>query len=153
MNDHKAAIRHILVAHDFSDTADHALGFASDLARALGARVTIVHVCEVVSYGYAESIVAMADVMAQVQRLAASALQKLVDRSRAAGLEVSSELRTGAPRDEIVSFARECKADLIVAGTHGRKGVPRLLLGSVAESLVRLAPCPVLTVHGPESAK
>jgi nucleotide-binding universal stress UspA family protein len=62
---------------------------------------------------------------------------------------VSVVLRHGTPWTEIATVAREAKADLVVMGTHGRRGVARMLLGSVAERVVRTAPCPVLTVHGP----
>ncbi|HEY3820262.1 MAG TPA: universal stress protein [Polyangiaceae bacterium] len=154
MND-KAPVRHILVAHDFSDTAECALDFALGLAEKLGARVTIVHAYEIEMYGYGESMVLTQSLLDDVARASRKALEGLVARARAraTGVDVSYELRMGSPRTEIVDFAAEAKVDLIVIGTHGRRGVPRALLGSVAESVVRSAPCPVLTVHGPPSRK
>ena len=62
-------------------------------------------------------------------------------------------LRQGVAWKEIVALAKDSKAGLIAMGTHGRRGVARMLLGSVAEKVVRTAPCPVLTVHGPEAQK
>ncbi|MBI4636654.1 MAG: universal stress protein [Candidatus Rokubacteria bacterium] len=69
--------------------------------------------------------------------------------ARAEGLPVRTQLRAGVPYREIVAIAADERADLIVIGTHGRGGVDRALLGSVADPVIRLAPCPVLSVRGP----
>ncbi|MGO9838639.1 MAG: universal stress protein [Polyangiaceae bacterium] len=75
----------------------------------------------------------------------------VVARAKRPGVAIDSTLRQGPVWSEILAAAKSPKADLIVIGTHGRRGLSRALLGSVAERIVRTAPCPVLTVHGPES--
>jgi nucleotide-binding universal stress UspA family protein len=148
----KTSIRSILVAHDFSETADRALQLALDLAERLGARVTIVHAYEAV-YGFPESVQLTADILAAAQKTATKALGDLVARTERSGVEIKSSLRQGAAWKEINAAAKDLGADLIVIGTHGRHGIARALIGSVAEKVVRTAPCPVLTVHGPEASR
>ncbi len=146
----KTPIHHILVPHDFSETAGHALDLAISLAAALGARLTIVHAYEVVSYAYAEGLNLAAETVSEIDRLSRIGLEKLAARARERGVDVSVALRQGHPWRQIVEVAKESKADMIVMGTRGRTGVARMLMGSVAERVVRTAPCPVLTVHGSE---
>jgi nucleotide-binding universal stress UspA family protein len=140
-------IRTILVPHDFSETAQRALDFALDLAGPLGARIIVTFVYDVIAYGFPEAP-SMAMDTARVERAAQTALEGLVDRARRPGVAVECVLRRGAAWSEINAAAKDTSADLIVIGTHGRRGVARALLGSVAEKIVRTAPCPVLTVHG-----
>jgi nucleotide-binding universal stress UspA family protein len=141
--------RHILVPHDFSDTAQHALSLAVDLASKLGARVTVVHAYEIPSFAYPDGVGLAAEVIGNIQRAARAALEGVAARIREPGVEVQAVLREGRAWSEINSAAKEVQADLIVMGTHGRQGLARALLGSVAEKVVRTAPCPVLTVHEP----
>jgi nucleotide-binding universal stress UspA family protein len=89
----------------------------------------------------------------QIERASSTALEGLAQRAHRPGVEVATALRHGTPWSEINALAKEMNADLVVMGTHGRRGVARALLGSVAEKVVRTAPCPVLTVHGPEQEK
>ncbi len=142
--------RHILVPHDFSDTADHALSFAIELATKLGAKVTIVHAYEVPSYGYPDGVALTPEVAVGIRKAADHALEGVAARFRRPGLELQAILRQGPAWSEIKDCAREAQADLVVMGTHGRHGLARALLGSVAEKVVRTAPCPVLTIHGSE---
>lgn len=86
----------------------------------------------------------------EIERAAASSLEDIKARLIHANTAVALSLRRGVPWVEITSAAAETKADLIVMGTHGRRGMARALLGSVAEKVVRTAPCPVLTVHLPD---
>jgi nucleotide-binding universal stress UspA family protein len=83
------------------------------------------------------------------RRWAAETLEQWAAKARGAGLTVRIALRTGVPYAEIVELATNERADLVVLGTHGRGGINRALLGSVADRVVRLAPCPVLTVREP----
>jgi len=83
------------------------------------------------------------------RRWAESALEERVSEARAEGLSARAAVRTGVPYEEIVALARDERADLVVIGTHGRGGINRALLGSVADRVARLAPCPVLTVREP----
>jgi nucleotide-binding universal stress UspA family protein len=141
----------VLVPHDFSDTAEHALTYALGIAGKFNARVTLVHVCDVASYGYPDAFVAAFDWTSEVERVASEALEGAVARARESGVEVDAVLQRGLAWNAITTLATEIGADLIVMGTHGRRGVSRALLGSVAEKVVRVAPCPVLTVHLPTS--
>ncbi|MGD0674550.1 MAG: universal stress protein [Polyangiaceae bacterium] len=145
------SIRHILVPHDFSETAEHALAYALVLSEKLGARVSVLHAYEVPASAYPDAFVASFDFTSEIEQAAATALEEVKARAlREQGQKVEIMLRRGVPWVEIDAAAAESKADLIVIGTHGRRGVARALLGSVAEKVVRTAPCPVLTVHGPE---
>jgi nucleotide-binding universal stress UspA family protein len=143
----------MLVPHDFSDTAEYALSYALELASKLGARITVVHAYELPSYGYPESLALTGEVVESIQRAAEASLENVAARSRRPGLEVDALLRLGPAWSEINASAKEMHGDLIVMGTHGRQGLSRAFLGSVAEKVVRTAPCPVLTVHGPEAAR
>jgi nucleotide-binding universal stress UspA family protein len=140
-------IETILVPHDFSETTEPALAFAITIAAKFGARVTLVHAYERPSYAYPDSLVEDFDFETEVHRAALKALDGVAARIRTAAIPIAVLLRKGAPWVEIVAAAEQTKADLIVMGTHGRRGVSRALLGSVAEKVVRTAPCPVLTVH------
>jgi nucleotide-binding universal stress UspA family protein len=142
------AIRHILVPHDFGETAQHAFDFAMDLADKLGAKVTVVHAYEVPVYGFPDGVVLTAEMSGQIERAARAALDGVAARGRRPSVDVQVALRQGAAWSEIDAAAQQLEADLIVMGTHARRGVARALLGSVAEKVVRTSPVPVLTVHG-----
>jgi len=145
-----STIQHILVPHDFSETAEKAFDFALDLADKLGAHVTVLHAYEIPTYAFPEGPVLTVEMMAQIERAAATAMDGVLSRAsgRSPGVKVKSTIRQGAAWREIDQAAVDLKADLIVLGTHGRKGLARALLGSVAEKIVRTAACPVLTVRG-----
>jgi nucleotide-binding universal stress UspA family protein len=138
-----------LVPHDFSEKAERGLSYALDLASRLGARVTIVHSYED-PYGYAESIAFSTEMLAAIERAAQKGLDEVLARAQHSGVAVRAVLRSGTPWREIDALASEMKADLIVMGTHGRGGIVRALLGSVAEKVVRTAGCPVITVRDPK---
>jgi nucleotide-binding universal stress UspA family protein len=142
-------IERILVAHDFSETADAALALALDLAEKLRARVTILHAYETPTYVFPESVVATADLVGQIRGAAEEALASVKERAQRPGVSVDTLLRQGVAWSEIDRAAQELGTDLVVMGTHGRRGISRALIGSVAEKVVRTAPCAVLTVHGP----
>lgn len=125
-------LRRILVPSDFSETSDAALRYGTDLARQFNARLYLFHVPD---YPGAATL---------------DQLWALLSAKEAESLQIECAIRLGLPADEIVRYALDHAADLIVMGTHGREGVDRLFLGSVAETVVRRAPCPVLTVHHPE---
>lgn len=137
----------ILVPTDYSDTAEHGVRYALEMARALGAKVTLLHVYVIptppVSAGFAGDFVRETQQEAEKQMHEASA--KYAGNPALA----AAKLTTGEPTDSILTTAREMGADLIIIGTHGRSGVQRMLLGSVAESVLRAAPCPVLAIRSP----
>lgn len=134
--------RTILVATDFSEHADHALAYAAELATRLDAKLHLIHAIHLPSVGMNELGVAYdAMVIESLTKTAQEGLDARVARHRIA----SARYEIGDPRDIIDRAA--ASADLIVMGTHGRRGLRRFLLGSVAEAVVRSAPCPVLTVR------
>jgi nucleotide-binding universal stress UspA family protein len=147
----------ILCAIDFSETAEAAWAAACELAHTQRAELILVHV-------FTELPVYPDVAVLEVQRLweeqRAWVERELTERVRAAtarGLTARWELKTGVAPESIVETAGEAGTDLIVIGTHGRTGLSRLVIGSVAERVVRLAPCPVLTmkpiVVKPEAAR
>jgi nucleotide-binding universal stress UspA family protein len=140
--------KNILVPVDFSEYAEHALDYAIQLAAKLEARVHVLNVIGFPALGVPELGMALsASMMESIVKDNQAALDKLVDARRANAQFGEVMLRTGDARDVIVRTCSEVQADLIVMGTHGRRGVSRALLGSVAEGIVRTAPCPVLTIR------
>jgi len=140
--------KHILVPTDLSEQSEQALDYACELARTLGATVHVLHVVGIPALGVPELGLTMTSTM--IDTIVAddqAALDALVARKRGLALIGQVLLRTGDARDMIDHAASELGADLIVMGSHGRRGVSRALLGSVAESVVRTAPCPVLCVR------
>lgn len=138
--------RKILFPTDFSHTGDAALEHASSLARERGATLLIIHVEEPpAAYGGGEMYYGLPDP-------ATEDLQRMLSEVRPVDPRIPHEHRllTGDPAATIVRAAEEEDAELIVMGTHGRTGLMRLLMGSVAEAVVRRAPCPVLTVKQPD---
>jgi nucleotide-binding universal stress UspA family protein len=145
-------IKHILIATDFSETSDAALAYARQLAHVFGSTLHVLHVAGNVietAIGtelYAADFVAM---QREVEEAAQKQLEVVVTDDDRRTLAARTILRTSnSPAQEIVAYAQEAKVDLIVLGTHGRGGVAHIFLGSVAERVVRTAPCPVLTVRG-----
>jgi universal stress protein A len=147
------AIKRILVATDFSDCSRVAVDYAVNFAERLGADVHIVHVFERPVYfevGVAHSLQLRHNVdewMRDLKQDAAKQLDALAAEVRGKKPGTQTSLREGLPVDELLKAATEISADLIVLGTHGRTGLPHVVLGSVAERVVRGAPCPVLTVR------
>jgi len=142
-------LSNIVVGTDFSDIALHALDEAIDLAKLLGATITLVHAYEIPVYGFPDGIlVASSNFASQLQSAGQRQLDEAVAARSDRGVTIRSVLRMGAPWEEINKVAEETGAGLIVAATHGRRGLTRALLGSVAERLMRTATLPVLIIHG-----
>ncbi len=138
----------ILVPTDLSENAEEALDYACELARTLGAKVHLLNVIAVPVVGVPELGMALTSTMIDTMVTDnQNALDQLAARKAHLADMGPALLRTGDARDVINQTAKEIGADLIVVGTHGRRGVSRVLLGSVAETVVRTAPCPVLTVR------
>ena len=149
-----STIQRIVVATDFSDLADTVIDQALNLAKQLGASVTLVHSYEIPIYGFPEGVlVAPPDVASRIGDAAQSQLDNLAKRHADRGVPLATVLRMGAAWDEINAVAAEKKADLIVVGTHGRRGLTRALLGSTAERILRTATLPVFVVHSARPAK
>ena len=143
-------IKRILVPIDFSDTSLAALDAAAGFAKAFGAKLLLISAVEPVIV--TADLAGAAEILVKAEQETAMAFQKrLVATARnltKRGLECRSLVARGNAALTIVETARKTKADLIVIGTHGRTGFSHLFLGSVAERVVRTAPCLVLTVHG-----
>jgi nucleotide-binding universal stress UspA family protein len=151
------ALKHVLVATDFGEPATVALDYGRELARAFGATLHLVHVVDDVNAralgltGFPEHLPALISAQQDLENAARRELDRLLtedDRRRIATKTVV--LTSLAPATAILEYAKEAMVDLIVAGTHGRGAVAHLFMGSVAERLVRSAPCPVLTVRHPQ---
>jgi len=139
---------------DFSETAEQAEAQAVALARALGAEVVLLHVA-VETPLYSEGGLGFeTQKIYDAQRTwAEETLEARTAAIRAQGVTARWLRRSGVPFEAIVAAATEERADVIVMGTHGRSGLNRLLLGSVADRVIRLAPCPVLAVRQTGHAK
>ena len=137
--------KHILVAIDFSPFSERALDYACLIAPRLDARI---HLVNAVGAALPELVVALTDERIQtLKRGYLTALEALVAARKDLAPFGELVVEPGDARDAIIAVATNLKADLIVMGTHGRRGFSRLLLGSVAEEVVRRAPCPVLVVR------
>ncbi len=142
-------IKRILLPVDFSHSSDAALSFASSLAADSKAQLTLLHVGEnspayLAGYG---GFSYTPEFHEKVVKENLTLLERI--KPTIAGIEYKHEYLDGEPAEEILSFADRENVDLIVIGSHGRTGLSRLLLGSVAEAVVRGAKCPVLTVKQP----
>lgn len=140
--------KHILVATDFHASSQRAVETASELASLSGADVVVEHTFEAPSYAYVGAEYAMGEVFRTLEEEAQKSLDGVVRALRAKGVNARGVLCRGPAWKHIIETAKEASADVIVIGTHGRTGVPRALIGSVAEKVVRMSPVPVLTVHG-----
>jgi nucleotide-binding universal stress UspA family protein len=146
-----APIRRVLVATDFTTTSNAAIDWAVALAAPLGASVTVIHAFEIPVIGFPDgALIATADMAARISTAARAALDTTVEQQQRQGRGVPIEgvLREGVAWEEIVAVADEIDADLVVIGTHGRRGIARALLGSVAENVIRTSSRPVTTIHG-----
>lgn len=147
-------LNRLLVATDFSECSAVALTYGRALARQFKAELHVLHAVEVLTpdaLGSAALVSALPDLQADIERTERAQLDSVVtdeDRHDLRAVAVLSTFR--APAQAIVEYARDHHVDLIVIGTHGRRGVRHLVMGSVAEQVVRTAPCPVLTVRHPQ---
>jgi nucleotide-binding universal stress UspA family protein len=140
------ALHHILAPVDFSECALEALDYAVLLAAQFQADVTVVHVMQPIYYDLELGSGQITDEPAKKER-AEERLTDLAGRLAPAGVTVETHIRGGVASDSIIAAAYHIGADLIVMGTHGRRGLTKLFSGSVAEAVLRQAPCPVLTLR------
>jgi universal stress protein A len=139
---------HFLVPIDFSTYAEQALDYAIRLARTLKARLTVLHVIQPVPMAGVDMGVALPEVyLRELEEAVQRNMEEALGRVTAAGLTAERVVLYGVPFQEIVEAAKARQVDLIVMGTHGRTGLMQVLLGSIAEEVVRLAPCSVLVVR------
>jgi nucleotide-binding universal stress UspA family protein len=146
-------LHRILVPTDFSKYSENAVRYAVAFAEKFGAELHVLHVVQDLALFIPEAVLITPMVtppLEQFKAAARAALDKVIKEMNLTGLKVETEVAQGVPFNEIVRTAREKDVDLIVMGTHGHTGLAHMLLGSVAEKVVRKAPCPVLTVRHPE---
>jgi universal stress protein A len=148
------AMKNILVATDFGEAADTALGYGRELAGRFGATLHVVHVAQnvyITAFGAETYAAFVPDLQREIEDAAHRRLRDaVVDNDLDAPPTVPVVMTSSSPAFAIIDYAREHEIDLIIMGTHGRGAVQQLLMGSVAERVVRLAPCPVLTVRSRE---
>ncbi len=147
----RVTIRRILVPIDFSIESLKALRYAIGLATRFGAEVLALHVIAPTYFGRASSAFSAQPSVAAYQdaewRIASTDLELVAAELSEERAHVETMVKRGVPAQVIVDIAKSAPAELIVMGTHGRTGLPHMLIGSVAERVVRLASCPVLTVQ------
>ena len=146
-------VSRILCPIDFSDHSKVALTYAEDMARELEAELVVCHIVESAVYPAAYSAVAMAAVNVNLEedakKAAAEALVPVVEEIRERGLACSALVDAGTASLRIVEIVEEHGIDMVVLATHGYTGLRHVLMGSTAERVVRLSPCPVLSVKSP----
>ena len=148
-------VRHILVPIDFKACSSRIVDFARTVAGGLNAQIHLVHVLEEPYTSAGPYEFHLPDTPDRRERLYAQAcgrLTRLADEMRVKDIRTTVEVRGGSAPDEIVKAAVDYGADLIVMGTHGRSGLHHLLTGSVAEHVIRRAPCPVLAIRDRDAA-
>jgi nucleotide-binding universal stress UspA family protein len=147
------ALKTVLVPTDFSETSDVALRYGKALANAFDASLHVLHVVQepfaqpwaVEAYGFS-----LAALQEEWVKEAAARIEKALTAEERAKYRAETKTALGHPVVEILKYAATNPIDLIVIGTHGRGPLGHMVMGSVAERIVRKAPCPVLTVHHPE---
>jgi universal stress protein A len=142
-------LQRILMTTDFSAHSAAAMKYACELAAKFEAELHLLHTLEIhpitsPDFGMGLALPRYAE---ESRSAAEKAMTKLLEPQWAAGRKAVHAIVEGSPRAEIVRYARDKDIDLIVIATHGRSGLTHVLIGSVAESVVRTAPCPVLTVR------
>lgn len=146
-------IKKILVPTDFSKYSDYALQYAASLARDFGAELFLLHVVPEgdlrTMYDYPPDF-PLEQILNDQKKLAEQQFEQIVRDEAKRGLKVTPLVYSGKAHEEIVNTANNYGVDLIVIATHGRTGLTHVWMGSVAEKVVRLAPCPVLTIKHPE---
>lgn len=141
-------IRKILCAIDFSEYTEEVLAYACEIAKRFDAELHLIHVIPLVAYIAPYETFLLPENMLEMERSMDKEAEEQFEKVLST-LEVQAKkiLRKGIAFAEIVEYARNEGIDLIVVGTHGRTGVQHILIGSVAEKVVRKSPCPVLTVR------
>jgi universal stress protein A len=145
-------LKNILVATDFSEPSANALAYGRDLARAYDATLHVLHVTENIMLRYAPEVgFAVPDMQRDLDRAARRQLDELISGDDIRDLRVVPALESATnAAAAIVAYAEVQLIDVIVVGTHGRGAMKQLIMGSVAERVVRTAPCPVLAVRAHE---
>ncbi|MDP3260025.1 MAG: universal stress protein [Thermodesulfovibrionales bacterium] len=144
-------VKKILFPTDFSEGSDNALPYAADMAKHYGAKLYLLHVIQDIAeaMGWYVPHVSLDELYRDIEGNAAKEIDRYGIEEFRGLKDIERIVVKGTPYKEILKFAGEKKADIIVIGTHGRKGLDRVIFGSTAEKVVRDAPCPVLSVRVP----
>lgn len=141
------ALKSILVATDFSPMSERALDLAISIASGCGASVTVLHVYDQPAFSLPPGIlVPTDDIVGAVESASRESMGKLIQSKRSSSVKIEGVLRDGVPWETIEAVAGEVHADIVVVATHGRRGLSRALLGSVAERILRTSKHAVLVV-------
>lgn len=143
-------LKKILVPTDFSTGSQNALRYACDFAEKFGAELHLMTSVQELVGDFDAFYAVPGNYLEEVRNDAERRMQAFLDPNWNGGKRVTRVVKTGVPFLEIIRYAKDSDIDLIVMGTHGRGAVAHMLMGSVAEKVVRKAPCPVLTVRLPE---
>lgn len=145
-------VKKILFPTDFSEGSYNALPYAADMAKHYGAKLYLLHVIQDIAEatGWYVPHVSLDELYRDMEKNAAKEIDRYGIEELRGIKDIERIVVKGRPYEEILKFAGENKADLIVIGTHGRKGLDRVIFGSTAEKVVRDAPCPVLSVRLPD---
>jgi nucleotide-binding universal stress UspA family protein len=138
-------LENVLLATDFSPASDAGFPYAVQIARSVGAKIYIAHIVLPEIY-VALPAEARDSAMAQVKAYAEQRMERLLNSPLLAGIAHKGLVRTGEVWVELATIVSEANIDLVITGTRGRRGITKMLLGSVAEEIFRLSPVPVLTV-------
>ncbi len=140
-------IKKVLCPVDYSVCSQEAFKYAAHIARTESAKLYLVHVIDVRSFGHESPLDSDVPKPSEdaIRRIKEDLTKKAADEVE--GVEIEPVVVVGVPVKVILSVAEERKVDMIVMGTHGRTGIPHVIIGSVAENVVRKAPCPVLTIR------
>ena len=144
-------VKKILFPTDFSEGSSYALKYAVDMVKHYGAKLYLVHVIYDIAKtsGWYVPHVSMDEMYKDIEKGAKKELEKFGNEEIRGLKDIERVVLTGVPHDEILKFTKDNKIELIVMGSHGKKGIDRILFGSTASQVVRFAPCPVLTVRLP----
>ncbi|MBI4685372.1 MAG: universal stress protein [Nitrospirae bacterium] len=144
-------MKRILFPTDFSEGSDNALPYVVDISKHYGAKLYVLHVMHDIAQatGWYVPHISMDELYKDIEVNAKKEIEKYGAEELRGLNDVERRITKGIPYDEIIKFAKENKIDLIVIGTHGRKGLDRVIFGSTAERVVREAPCPVMSVRLP----
>jgi nucleotide-binding universal stress UspA family protein len=146
-------IQRILCPVDFFPASLRAVDYAIGLAQKYGAKLHLLHVVSPILYSTEQYAFTVSDIIDSMKKQSARKMKKLERKARAAGLTIYTDVRTGEVKREIESAVRATKADILVMGTHGRRGMEKWFLGSVTERMLRRSPIPVLTLRGSKKAR
>jgi nucleotide-binding universal stress UspA family protein len=138
---------------DFFPASLRAVDYAIGLAQKYDAKLHLLHVVSPILYSTEQYAFTVSDIIDSMKKQSARKMKKLERKARAAGLTIYTDVRTGEVKREVESAVRATKADILVMGTHGRRGMEKWFLGSVTERMLRRSPIPVLTLRGSKKAR